>query len=40
VRWATPEEQRETLSLSAVLVIVGFLLIILGGIVDTRNAII
>jgi hypothetical protein len=40
VRWATPEEQRETLSLSAVLVIVGFLLIVLGGIVDTRNSIV
>src|SRR3954449_13192704 len=29
VRWATPDEQRESLSLSAVLVVLGFLLIAL-----------
>ena len=37
VRWATPEEQRETLSLSAVLVVLGFLLIALGVLADTRH---
>jgi hypothetical protein len=36
VRWATPEEQRESLSLSAVLVALGFLLIALGVLADTR----
>jgi hypothetical protein len=36
VRWATPEEQRESISLSAVLVVLGFLLIALGAIADTR----
>jgi hypothetical protein len=40
VRWATPEEQRESISLSALLVILGFVLILLGGIADTRNALI
>jgi uncharacterized membrane protein HdeD (DUF308 family) len=37
VRWATPEEQRETLSLSAVLVVLGFLLIAFGVLADTRH---
>jgi hypothetical protein len=36
VRWATPDEQRESLSLSAVLVVVGFLLIALGVLADSR----
>src|SRR6266550_8326118 len=36
VRWATPEEQRESISLSAVLVVLGFLLIALGVLADTR----
>ena len=36
VRWATPDEQRESLSLSAVLVVIGFLLIALGVLADTR----
>jgi hypothetical protein len=40
VRWATPEEQRESLSLSAVLVVLGFLLIALGVLADTRYKII
>lgn len=35
-RWATPDEQRETLSLSAVLVILGFVLIALGVVADRR----
>jgi hypothetical protein len=36
VRWATPDEQRESLSLSAVLVVIGFLLIALGVLADSR----
>ena len=36
VRWATPNEQRESLSLSAVLVVLGFVLIALGVLADTR----
>jgi hypothetical protein len=40
VRWATPEEQRETLSLSAVLVVLGFVLIALGVLADTRYTIV
>jgi uncharacterized membrane protein HdeD (DUF308 family) len=37
VRWASPDEQRETLSLSAVLVVLGFVLIALGVLADTRH---
>jgi hypothetical protein len=40
VRWATPEEQRESISLSAVLVVLGFLLIALGVLADTRYTIV
>jgi hypothetical protein len=40
VRWASPDEQRESLSLSAVLVVLGFVLIALGALVDTRYAIV
>ena len=36
VRWATPDEQRESLSLSAVLVVLGVLLIALGVVADSR----
>ena len=36
VRWATPEEQHESISLSAILVAVGFAIIVLGVIADTR----
>jgi hypothetical protein len=39
VRWATPDEQRESLSLSAVLVVLGFLLIAFGVLADTRYAV-
>src|ERR687883_410884 len=35
-RWATPDEQRESISLSAVLVALGFVIIALGVIADTR----
>src|ERR1044072_699323 len=34
VRWATPDEQRESISFSALLVVVGFVLIVLGAVVD------
>ena len=40
VRWATPAEQRESISLSAVLVIMGLVLIVLGALADTRYAIV
>jgi hypothetical protein len=36
-RWSTPDEQHETISLSAVLVILGFVLIVLGVLADTRH---
>ena len=37
VRWATPEEQREAISFSALLVILGFVLIALGAFADPRT---
>jgi hypothetical protein len=40
VRWATPDEQRESISFSALLVILGFVLIVLGAVADTRNQLI
>jgi hypothetical protein len=40
VRWATPEEQHESISLSALLVILGFVLILFGAVADTRNQLI
>lgn len=40
VRWATPDEQRESISLSAVLVVLGFVLIALGVLADTRYSVI
>jgi hypothetical protein len=36
-RWATPDEQQETISLSAVLVILGFVIIALGVVADSRQ---
>jgi hypothetical protein len=36
VRWATPDEQRESLSLSAFFIVLGFLLIALGVLADSR----
>jgi MFS family permease len=36
VRWATPEEQHESLSLSAVFILLGFVIIVLGVLVDSR----
>jgi hypothetical protein len=35
-RWASAEEQRESISLSALLVVMGLVLIILGVLADTR----
>jgi hypothetical protein len=35
-RWATPDEQRETISFSAVLVVLGFIIIAMGVVADTR----
>ena len=40
VRWASPEEQRESISFSALLVVLGIVLIVLGAIADTRYAIV
>jgi hypothetical protein len=40
VRWATPEEQRESISFSALLVILGFVLIVLGAVADPRYSVI
>ena len=39
IRWATPQEQRESISLSALLVVLGFVLILLGILVDSRTGI-
>jgi hypothetical protein len=36
VRWADPEEQHESISLSAILVTLGFVLLVLGAAADTR----
>jgi hypothetical protein len=40
VRWATPEEQRDAISFSALLVIMGVVLILLGAVADTRHSLI
>jgi hypothetical protein len=36
VRWATPEEREETINMSAVYVLLGFVLILFGFAADTR----
>jgi hypothetical protein len=36
VRWATPEEREETINLSAIFVVLGFVLIIVGIVADNR----
>jgi hypothetical protein len=36
VRWATPEERVETINMSAVFVLLGFVLILIGAVADTR----
>jgi oligopeptide/dipeptide ABC transporter, ATP-binding protein, C-terminal domain len=40
VRWATPEEQHESLSLSALLILLGFVLIVLGVLADPHQKLI
>src|SRR6267154_4584090 len=39
VRWASPDEQRESISFSALLVVLGFVLILLGAVADTRYSV-
>jgi hypothetical protein len=39
VRWASPQEQHESISLSALLVVLGFVLIVFGIIADSRTGI-
>jgi hypothetical protein len=36
VRWATPEERNETINMSAIYVVLGFVLILFGFAADTR----
>src|SRR3954453_6899319 len=40
VRWASPDEQRESISFSALLVVLGIVLIALGAIADTRYSVV
>src|SRR3954451_21669412 len=40
VRWASPDEQHESISLSALLIVMGFLVIVLGAIADSRHALV
>jgi hypothetical protein len=40
VRWASPHEQHESISLSALLIAIGFLVIVLGAIADSRHALV
>jgi hypothetical protein len=37
MRWATPAEREETINLSAIFVVLGFVLILVGVIADTRH---
>jgi hypothetical protein len=37
IRWASADEQRESVSLSALLIVLGLVLILLGAAADTRN---
>ena len=39
VRWATPEEREETINMSAIYVLLGFVLILLGFAADTRYSV-
>jgi hypothetical protein len=36
MRWATPAEREETINLSAIFVVLGFVLILVGVIADNR----
>jgi hypothetical protein len=38
LRWATPEEREDTLASSAVFVVLGFTLIVIGVLADTRHS--
>lgn len=40
VRWATPEEREETINTSAIYVVLGFALIFLGVLADTRYSLV
>ena len=40
VRWATPEEREESLNTSAIYVVLGFTLIFLGVLADTRYSLV
>src|SRR5919198_763519 len=39
VRWATPEEREETINMSAIYVLLGFVLILFGFAADTRYSV-
>jgi hypothetical protein len=39
VRWATPQEQEQVLNDSAILVLIGFVLVVIGLVVDGRHSI-
>jgi hypothetical protein len=40
VRWATPEEREESINTSAIYVVLGFALIFLGLLADTRYSLV
>jgi hypothetical protein len=40
LRWATPEEQNETIGNSAVFIVLGLILVVIGVLVDTRHSLI
>jgi hypothetical protein len=40
LRWASPEEQHETMSNSAVFIVLGLILVLIGVAVDTRHSLV
>src|SRR3954470_23996697 len=38
LRWATPEEQNETINNSAVFIVLGLILVLIGVVVDSRHS--
>jgi hypothetical protein len=40
LRWATAEEQRETINHSALFILLGFVLVVIGVLVDSRHSLI
>jgi hypothetical protein len=40
LRWATPEEQNETINNSAVFIVLGLILILIGVVVDSRHSLV